>query len=206
MGFIDKLNQFITSFRLGAGNTTNTRHEAQKAQEKRSSRKPEPSKKQVQSLSIDMSPVLNDPKIRKILVDHANESSKAIESVPEQYRGRIAKAALDNFYGTLPEGQSLLAQLQAVYPMPSAEALEIARDLSGKLTSRLNQARQEAVGITEYIWRTVTKICNHSGREGKKFKWKIPPPGGHPGQAHLCSCFAEPVIHTGRVIRTAKKR
>lgn len=204
MGFFDKLNQLVAGIGLGGENASNR---PQRTQEKKGSADDSgPSQKQVQSLGVDISPVLNDPKIRKILVDHANISCQAIESVPEQYRGKVAEAVLDNFYGTLPEGQTLLAQIQTIHPMPKAEAMSIARGLSGKLTSRLDQARQEEIGITEYIWRGALPRCNHLERNGKKFKWKNPPPGGHPGQAHLCACYAEAVIDTNKIIRTAKKR
>ena len=196
---MDKLTQLVVG--MGHGDRC-----TQLPQEKkRSTGNPIPSQKQVQSLGIDISSVLNDPKIRKILVDHANESSKAIESVPEQYRVKLGQAALDAFYGTLHEGQCLLDRIQEIYPMPKADAMMIARDQTSKLTGRLDQARQEAIGVTEYVWHTTIKTCNHSERNGKKFKWKTPPPGGHPGQSHLCGCFAQAVIDIKKIIRAAKK-
>jgi SPP1 gp7 family putative phage head morphogenesis protein len=90
----------------------------------------------------------------------------------------------------------------------------IARDQVGKLNGELTLNRQTALGIGEYIWRTVKDervrgnpgglypdaAPSHWDREGKKYKWSDPPEGGHPGEAIQCRCFAEPVFEdTGLV-------
>jgi hypothetical protein len=34
---------------------------------------------------------------------------------------------------------------------------------------------------------------SHAANDDKLFRWDTPPEGGHPGQAHNCRCYAEPV-------------
>lgn len=66
----------------------------------------------------------------------------------------------------------------------------IARDQIGKLNGQLTQARQEALGIEEYAWRTSRDQRvrdSHADREGKRYRWDRPPDDGHPG--HPVQCF-----------------
>jgi len=84
----------------------------------------------------------------------------------------------------------------------------IARDQIGKLNGKLIEKRQTQLGIDSYIWRTSldervrgnpsgrypNAVPSHYGREGKVYKWDTPPEGGHPGEAILCRCTAEPYI------------
>ena len=52
--------------------------------------------------------------------------------------------------------------------------------------------------LGEYIWRTArdNKVrSRHAAREGKTFKWREPPQGGHPGEEYGCRCWAEPIVN-----------
>lgn len=204
MGLFDELSKVLSS--IGGGGKTSPELDPDKRPTRKTAARAKKQHTSLASLGIDMSPILNDPKIRKILEEHAKICCGSINSIPEALRQKMAKAVLDAFCGTLPKGQCLLDQLQAIYPMPKAEAMTVARDQTSKLTGRLNQARQEAIGVTEYIWRTTTQLCNHTERDRKKFKWRNPPPGGHPGQAFLCTCYAEGVINSDEIIRAAMKK
>ncbi len=61
----------------------------------------------------------------------------------------------------------------------------------------INQLRQEDLGIVQYIWRSRddAKVRDsHAAYDDRVFRWDNPPEGGHPGEAHNCRCFAEPVL------------
>lgn len=61
----------------------------------------------------------------------------------------------------------------------------------------INQLRQENVGIQQYIWRSRddAKVRgSHAAYDDRVFRWNNPPEGGHPGEAHNCRCYAEPVL------------
>lgn len=175
-------------------------------------------KKNSSSLGIDISNELNKPEIKSILVSHAKQKCNEIGSIPLELREKVAEAVLANFYGQLPEGSSLLSAIQAIVTLTKNEASLIAQDQSKKLSARFDQARQESIGVKEYIWRTVdgkaktqssksnnSIYCDHSSREGKKFKWNKPPSGGHPGQSYLCRCHAEAVIDINKILRNVSK-
>lgn len=87
-------------------------------------------------------------------------------------------------------------------------AKRIARDQVNKFNGQLTMLRQTSIGVKRYTWRMVgdrrvrgnpgglypTASPSHWAREGKTFYWNSPPSGGHPGQAILCRCWAEPVL------------
>jgi SPP1 gp7 family putative phage head morphogenesis protein len=60
----------------------------------------------------------------------------------------------------------------------------------------INQLRQQDLGIERYIWRSQddAKVRDsHSEYDDQVFRWDEPATGGHPGEAHNCRCYAEPV-------------
>ena len=81
------------------------------------------------------------------------------------------------------------------FEMSENDAMRIARDQIGKLNAQVNQDRQEAIGLTGYIWRTMNDDRvrdEHAMLEGEAFTWDDPPEDGPPGDACLCRCFGEP--------------
>lgn len=71
----------------------------------------------------------------------------------------------------------------------------IARDQTQKFLNRLNQHRQEELGITYYFWRDSSDERvrpEHKDNDGKRFAWADPPSTGHPGEEIQCRCTAEP--------------
>ena len=78
----------------------------------------------------------------------------------------------------------------------------IARDQVGKLNGQLTQARQQALGITEYVWRTSRdqRVRDaHADRDGRRFRWSTAPADGHPGHPVQCRCVAEGVIDLDQI-------
>lgn len=90
------------------------------------------------------------------------------------------------------------------------QAALIARDQVLSLNAQVAQARHEAAGITQYIWRTSGDgdvRPDHKALNGKAFSYDEPPVVNasevrrgraerreHPGQDYQCRCTAEPVI------------
>ena len=81
-------------------------------------------------------------------------------------------------------------------------AVLIASDQVGKLNSQLTQYAQQRQGIDSYIWVTMgdNRVRpQHRERNGKRYYWKEPPDGGHPGFAIRCRCTATPCYDTDKV-------
>jgi SPP1 gp7 family putative phage head morphogenesis protein len=59
----------------------------------------------------------------------------------------------------------------------------------------INELRQRALGIRQYVWRTRDDDrvrSSHAAHDDQVFSWDDPPEGGHPGQSWGCRCHAEP--------------
>lgn len=174
------------------------------------------------TLGIDAAAIFDDPQMAEALQVGTMEAASLIKSIPTKYLGEVAKAVSDNYTGKdLPEGRSLLQQIQQIGRHTEKRAKLIARDQTSKLTATINQTRQQSIGVEEYIWRTVKDervVGNPSGqypvgnrlhgdhfhRNGKKFRWDSPPQDGHPGQAIQCRCHAEPVLDIEKIIAKAQ--
>jgi SPP1 gp7 family putative phage head morphogenesis protein/excisionase family DNA binding protein len=80
----------------------------------------------------------------------------------------------------------------------------IAHDQINKLNGRLNQTRQEAAGVTEFIWRTQGDSLvreEHAAINGQKFLWAEGAPiEGLPGEPINCRCHAEPAIDKDQIL------
>jgi SPP1 gp7 family putative phage head morphogenesis protein len=74
----------------------------------------------------------------------------------------------------------------------------IGRDQTNKMNGQLTKLRQENIGVTKYIWRTVgdSRVRDHhASRNGKTYTWaKGSEVGTHPGDEIQCRCYAEPVL------------
>lgn len=92
--------------------------------------------------------------------------------------------------------EDLSDDIEARYGVSESRAKLIARDQIGKLNGELNQVRQEALGVSSFIWRTMhdNRVrLEHEMLDGKSFTWDDPPAEeGIPGEAINCRCFAEP--------------
>lgn len=91
--------------------------------------------------------------------------------------------------------ERLAEELRERYEIPENRAALIARDQVGKLYGNLNAQRQQNLGVTGYIWRTVRDNRvreDHEDRDGEPFTWDAPPDDGHPGEPINCRCYAEP--------------
>lgn len=84
----------------------------------------------------------------------------------------------------------------------------IAVDQSLTYYAKVNQYRQQSIGLTKYKWRNSQDLrvrgrpdgkfpnsrFDHWKREGKVYKWKKPPKDGNPGEPIRCRCYGEPYI------------
>jgi len=81
---------------------------------------------------------------------------------------------------------------QRLRPLRTAMEERLLRAFAGLI----NQLRQEDLGIEQYIWRSQddTKVRDsHAEYDDQVFRWDDHPAGGHPGEAHNCRCYAEPI-------------
>lgn len=164
------------------------------------------------SLGIDMTAIFDDKTVFDAAALMSMEAQSLIVTIPEEYLFGVSQAVLANYQGLpQPEGRSLTEQIRHLGGVSERQANLIARDQTSKINMAINQARQQEVGIEEYIWRTArdrrvvgtpggaypegnSVHGNHYKREGQVYRWDKPPSDGHPGYAINCRCIAEPII------------
>lgn len=132
--------------------------------------------------------------VREKMDEFAARNVDLIKTVPDRYFDRI-RLDVQNAFTTGIHPQTLADQFVERYDMAENDAMRIARDQIGKLNAEVNQERQEALGVTGYIWRTMNDNRvrdEHEEREGESFDWDDPPEDGHPGEPVQCRCYSEP--------------
>jgi len=149
------------------------------------------------AIGVDLKKVLTEGGIEGAVRDSVRANVALIKTIPEQYFEQIQGMILQG----IDEGKdffSIQLDLLQVNEKNMKRARVIARDQVSKMNSTVNRLRQEAIGITHYIWRTVedeSVRSEHKVLNGRKFAWSEIPPGGYrPGEAIQCRCIAEPVL------------
>jgi SPP1 gp7 family putative phage head morphogenesis protein len=119
--------------------------------------------------------------VPRVSEDDLRNVSDAKEEALRQWDARLA--AIFEKYETHP---------QRLRPLRTSMEERLLRAFAGLI----NQLRQQDLGIERYIWRSQddAKVReSHAEYDDQVFRWDDPPAGGHPGQAHNCRCYAEPV-------------
>jgi len=148
--------------------------------------------------SVDLEKIVVGEGLGSAVARSIDDNVKLIKSIPQEHLGRV-RDLIDRavMQGEAPPG-GMRAELQRIGGITRKRAQFIARDQTAKLNSELAQARAQAIGITEYIWRTSGDDRvreSHASKNGKRFRYDSPPPDtGHPGMDYQCRCTARPVM------------
>lgn len=125
---------------------------------------------------------------------HANTG--LIKNVSAKELAQIQQLIRDNAYSGR-RAKDLEAELDKIFGGSRKNIAVIARDQIGKLGGQLDMLKQTNAGIEGYYWRSARDErvrSSHASREGNYYSWKEPPADGHPGQAIMCRCDAEPAL------------
>ncbi len=126
----------------------------------------------------------------------AAENAALIKGLSRDTVGAIEKASLRAVQDGKMWGD-LKSELEDRFGMSERRAKLIARDQIGKLYGQINADRQQGLGITSFVWRTVhdQRVRDeHEELDGKTFTYDDPPDEGLPGEPIQCRCSAEPVF------------
>jgi SPP1 gp7 family putative phage head morphogenesis protein len=116
--------------------------------------------------------------------------SSLITDIDDSTRQRIERVVFQGFQNKTPR-RELARQITEQTNIERRRALRIAADQTTKMAARLDEARAEQAGIEEYIWHHSQKVhprVVHVMRNGLKFRYDTPPPGGPPGTEINCGC------------------
>lgn len=143
---------------------------------------------------IQSNPTVND-KVNQL----AQANVQLIKSVHSQYLDKVQTTVHQSVLsGKL--NRDLLKEIKEIGNVSERRAKLIARDQASKFNGAIDQAQQEALGITHYIWSTSGDERvrdSHAENEGQIFSWENPPPTGHPTHDVNCRCIALPYFGKG---------
>ena len=141
-------------------------------------------------------------KIRQIWV---NQNIELIHSIDRRTLESIRYARSENIIRAVDRKilvEELMESIMRMADVNEKRAALIACDQVGKLNSQLAQLEQMNQGVDSYIWVTMgdSRVRpQHRERSGKRYYWKKPPEGGHPGYAIRCRCTAAACYDTDKV-------
>lgn len=137
------------------------------------------------------------------------ENTDLIKDLQQGHLNRVRNIVSRGFTDGLSY-KEVAKQLREAVGISTRRANTIARDQIGSLNSQVTKARNEELGVKEFIWRTARDervrgnpsglypkaIPSHWDREGKKYNWKAGAGARDrfPGSGINCRCYAESVI------------
>jgi SPP1 gp7 family putative phage head morphogenesis protein len=121
-----------------------------------------------------------EPNLAPRVAAFTAENVALIKSIPTQYFSDVEKRVTAAMRaGTL--WPDLAKELQDRYDVSESKAALIARDQAGKFYGELNEARQTALGVEKFIWRTAHDERvrpEHEDLDGETFDWNDSTVGG----------------------------
>lgn len=152
------------------------------------------------ALGVDL--FISDPGLKARMETFVAENVALISDVPKSVLTRVETTTFRGISRGLSADQ-LADELDDQFEFGETRSARIARDQIGSFYGQLNATRQQALGLTRFIWRTShdQRVRDeHAAREeasdpdlgGTPFTYENPPDGELPGEPYGCRCHAEP--------------
>jgi SPP1 gp7 family putative phage head morphogenesis protein len=154
------------------------------------------------SARLGIDPLIAEPGLRQRIKDFTAENVALIKSIPQQYFDQVEQRVINGVRTGARHGE-LAKQVEERFDVAESRAKLIARDQTLKFYGELNAARQQAMGVEKYVWRTSNdqRVRDaHAEFDGNTYSWDDPPGDGspqegtHPGTGINCRCTADPVL------------
>jgi len=122
------------------------------------------------ALGIDIADIISE-EMQEDLDVMRYEAANLIKTIPQEYMFRVADRVLQAYKGLpMPENRTLAQQIKEEFKVTKNRAKVIARDQTAKMNTSMSAIRQQQIGITMYIWRTV-RDRNVVGTPGGKYPY-----------------------------------
>jgi SPP1 gp7 family putative phage head morphogenesis protein len=150
---------------------------------------------------IDPQVMLGGSDVSETVSAFVSRNVQLIRSVSDDTRAKVADIVLRG-YSTRTPLRTVAKEMADAVDMSRKRALRISVDQNSTLAARLDQARQQQAGITQFEWRSSHKLHArpwHAARDGKVYDWEtreevdgpdIIPPGDGCGEPPYCGCRA----------------
>ncbi len=149
-----------------------------------------------QGLALPKSAPSMDDKI----ADFAAENASKIQGLADDMLAELQLTVVEGVKAH--KSQSTIAEdIAERVGVAESWAISLARNQVGSLYGQINAARQQALGIRRFVWRSMgdDRVRDeHADREKQSektpFSYDDPPDGELPGEPYGCRCHAEPAF------------
>jgi hypothetical protein len=154
---------------------------------------------------IDPQTMLGPSDVSETVQAFVSRNVQLIRSVSDETRSRVSDIVLRGYAARVPL-RTVAKEMSEAVDLGRKRALRIASDQNSKLAARLDQARQEQAGISEFAWHHSAKRHPrpwHQARNGKHYDWSTLhevggsdqiQPGDNAGEPPFCGCRSRAVI------------
>lgn len=146
---------------------------------------------------------IDNTPVGAIMRQRLDEQTKLIKSLPTEAAERVRQITLQGISGS-KRADVVAKEIMASGQVSKSRAMLIARTEVSRTATELTRTRAEAIGSTEFIWRTVgDSDVRHDHRvlNGKTFRWDSPPVADQrtgiralPGAIWNCRCIPEVIV------------
>jgi SPP1 gp7 family putative phage head morphogenesis protein len=151
--------------------------------------------------ALGADPYMRDPVLAGVAEDFVAQNVSLIKRIPARMHEKIEGLVM-NSVGKAELNIDLAGEIQRQFGIAERHATLIARDQISKYYGTVNRARQQELGVTKFIWRSVNDERvrdRHAELEGQTFSWDDLPVNDQgeeifPGSEIQCRCSAEPVM------------
>lgn len=149
-------------------------------------------------LGVNVGPMMSDLGLENVMRQYIADNVDLIKTIPQRYHAALVRDLAQLATDAPFDQQELTRMLRKTYKSSGYNVRRLSRDQTNKLIGQFNGARQQQIGIAEYVWQTSEDERvrpTHVIKNGQTFRWDSPPPDtGHPGQDIQCRCVAIPVM------------
>ncbi len=154
----------------------------------------------LKELGVSLDDVIS-PDLRAIITEWKRRNIALIKALPELAANGVART-IEKHKGARVE--TLARHIEEATGASESHARLLARDQTLKLYGQITQARHQAAGVTEYVWRSSRDERvrrRHKDLDGTRQRYAEPPivdPAtgrrAHPGDDFQCRCTADPML------------
>ena len=160
-------------------------------------------------LGVNVGPLMPSLGVEKLMETRINGFADLIRTIPARHHAALKQNLLKLATDKPFDEKALSDVLRQTNKLTGYNVRRIARDQTSKAVGALNQARQQQIGIVEYVWLTAEDERvrgTHAANNGLTFRWDQPPGTGNPGEDIQCRCTAIAVRPQVVLQKTRKPR
>ena len=161
-----------------------------------------------EAVGIDVAGIVESEGLEVKMRARIKANVELITSIPVEQFAKIEKMVYENTISGSTTALTMQQEMEEIGAESANRAKFIARDQTAKANADMNEMRNLAVGIKEYVWMATGGRSGdgrtrktHREHHGRVYTYGTtsgqdghPGQTGHPGQDYQCRCTARPIV------------